>query len=120
MYVGKKITISDINFLASEHFVSFTEQVDENTTGVITDSLGHKVVPAGTVFPSNDSKAKGITIHEVNVSNGPQPVGVIVEGWLLSQRLPVLPTDEAMKSMNSIKWRDIQTNDKPSEPDTVK
>ena len=94
--------------------------VDENTIGVITDSLGNKVVPAGTIFPSNDSKAKGITTHEVNVSNGPQPVGVIVEGWLLSQRLPVLPTDEAMTAMTSVKWRDIQTSDEPSETDPVK
>lgn len=111
MYVGKKVTMSGINFLASEHFISFTEQVDENTVGVITDDLGHKVVPAGTVFPSNDAKAKGITIHEVNVSNGPQPVGLIVEGWLLAQRLPVMPTDEAMKAMTSIKWRDVEKKD---------
>lgn len=111
MYVGKKVTMSDINFLASEHFISFTEQVDENTVGVITDDLGHKVVPAGTVFPSNDGKAKGITIHEVNVSNGPQLVGLIVEGWLLAQRLPVMPTDEAMKAMTSIKWRDVEKKD---------
>lgn len=111
MYVGKKVTMSDINFLASEHYISFTEQVDENTAGVITDDLGHKVVPAGTVFPSNDGKAKGITIHEVNVSNGPQPVGLIVEGWLLAQRLPVMPTDEAMKAMTSIKWRDVEKKD---------
>lgn len=115
MYVGKKVTMSGINFLASEHFISFTEQVDENTVGVITDDLGHKVVPAGTVFPSNDGKAKGITIHEVNVSNGPQPVGLIVEGWLLAQRLPVMPTDEAMKAMASIKWRDVEKKDEPSE-----
>ena len=111
MYVGKKVTMSNINFLASEHFISFTEQVDENTVGVITDDLGHKVVPAGTVFPSNDGKAKGITIHEVNVSNGPQPVGLIVEGWLLAQRLPVMPTDEAMEAMTSIKWRDVEKKD---------
>lgn len=115
MYVGKKVTMSDINFLASEHYISFTEQVDENTAGVITDDLGHKVVPAGTVFPSNDAKAKGITIHEVNVSNGPQPVGLIVEGWLLAQRLPVMPTDEAMKAMTSIKWRDVEKKNEPAE-----
>lgn len=115
MYVGKKVTMSDINFLASEHFISFTEQVDENTAGVIVDDLGHKVVPAGTVFPSNDGKAKGITIHEVNVSNGPQPVGLIVEGWLLAQRLPVMPTDEAMKAMTSIKWRDVEKKNEPAE-----
>ncbi|EPF4504430.1 hypothetical protein ACSSI2_002105, partial [Enterococcus faecalis] len=91
----------DINFLKSEKFISFTKQVDETTEGVVEG-----VLPAGSVFPKNDATAEGITINDVDVSNGPQPVGVIVEGHVLIKRLPVEPSSEAQKAMREVKFYD--------------
>ncbi|EGO2730816.1 hypothetical protein NXO48_000394 [Enterococcus faecalis] len=101
VYVKKTQTYQDINFLKSEKFISFTKQVDETTEGVVEG-----VLPAGSVFPKNDATAEGITINDVDVSNGPQPVGVIVEGHVLIKRLPVEPSSEAQKAMREVKFYD--------------
>lgn len=101
VYVKKTQTYQDINFLKSEKFISFTKQVDETTEGVVEG-----VLTAGSVFPKNDATAEGITINDVDVSNGPQPVGVIVEGHVLIKRLPVEPSSEAQKAMREVKFYD--------------
>lgn len=101
VYVKKAQTVKDINFFKSEKFISFTKQVDDKTAGVVDG-----VLPAGSVYPKNDSTAEGITINDVDISNGSQPVGVIVEGHILIERLPVKPTDEAQTAMREIKFYD--------------
>ncbi|WP_172638282.1 hypothetical protein, partial [Lactiplantibacillus plantarum] len=73
---------------------------------VKTDAFGHKVIPAGTIYPTNDAKAEGITINEVDVTRGPQMVGVIVEAYLFGQRLPVAPTAEAITALKKITFTD--------------
>jgi hypothetical protein len=98
--------IDQTNFLASGRFQSFTEYVDNTFYAVVTDNRGRKVIPAGTIFPANDATAKGVTIDEVDVTDNAAPVGVIVEGYLLQQRLPVAPSDSAKTAMTGIKWRD--------------
>ncbi|MFD1431225.1 hypothetical protein [Lacticaseibacillus yichunensis] len=98
--------VDQINFLASAKFQSFTEYVDNTNAAVITNDRGRKVIPAGTIYPANDATAKGVTIDEVDVTNNAAPVGVIVEGYLLQQRLPVAPADAAKTAMTGIKWRD--------------
>ena len=102
MYFNKE-AVSEINFLASAKFQSFTEQA---TQAMVTEAVdGRKVLPAGSVFPANDATAIGITIHDVDLSNGDQPVGVIVEGYILEDRLPVKPDALAKPEMKEIKFR---------------
>jgi len=101
VYVKKVETINDINFLKSQKFLSFTKQVDQTHTKVVNG-----VLPAGSIYPADNATAEGITINDVDVSNGPQPVGVIVEGHVLMERLPVKPSDEAQKAMREIKLYD--------------
>jgi len=106
MYVGKEVTAKEINFLASSKFTSFSTMVDDTNAAVTTDELGHKVIPAGTIWPSNDAKAKGVLLKEVNVNEGPQMAALVEEGWLLGQRLPVAPTAAAMTAMTAIHFKD--------------
>lgn len=101
VYVQKKETFEDINILKSAKFTSFTKKVDSTTPGVVKG-----VLPAGSVFPKNDATAEGITINDVDVSKGAQPVGVIVEGHILIDRLPVKPSDAAQTAMREIKLYD--------------
>lgn len=101
VYVQKTETYSEINFLKSQKFLSFTKQVDDTHAGVVNG-----VLPAGSVFPANDATAEGITINDVDVSKGPQPVGVIVEGHILIERLPVKPADAAQTAMREVKFYD--------------
>ena len=101
VYVASKTERSEINFLKSEKFVSFTTQVDKSTKGVKDG-----VVPAGTILPANDATAQGVTINPIDVTKGPQPVGLIVEGHILSERLPVAPTAAAITAMKQINFYD--------------
>ncbi|ALV20754.1 hypothetical protein [Carnobacterium antarcticum] len=103
VYVGKRETVEEINFMGSAHFISFTKQAE--TSMVTAGDDGRKILPAGSIFPANDETAEGITINPVDVTDGPQPVGVIVEGYVIAERLPVEPSEEAKTSMKEIKYR---------------
>ncbi|QSE76322.1 hypothetical protein JW886_07585 [Lactococcus taiwanensis] len=101
VYVQKSQTYQDINFLKSQKFLSFTKQVDKTHKGVVDG-----VLPAGSIYPANDETAEGITINDVDVSKGAQPVGVIVSGHILIERLPVKPEDAAQTAMREVKFYD--------------
>lgn len=108
---AQRTTSSQINFMASEKFVSFTESIDSTNYNVQTDENGRKYVPAGTVYPTNDAKAIGVTIDDVYVDHNPALVGVIRAGWLLKDKLPVAPTREAMAAMASIHFMDADNKE---------
>ncbi|MBB6670271.1 hypothetical protein [Cohnella nanjingensis] len=95
----------EINFLASADYTAFTYQV--NDSGVTPNANGRKIVPAGSVFPINDATAIGILLSDVDVTNGPQPGAVIVEGWLLEARLPTAPVAAAKTAMKAIKFKTV-------------
>lgn len=99
MYVKKFTNVQEINFLKSEKFVSFTFQADASTPGVVNG-----VLPAGTIYPANDSTAKAIVLNDVDVSEGSQPIAGVVEGYIIESRLPVAPTAEAKTALKQIKF----------------
>lgn len=104
MYVKNYGKTEQINFLASAKYVAFTYQVSD--AGVAANSEGKKIVPAGTVYPANDATAIGILMNDVDVTHGPQPASVIVEGYIIEARLPVAPEATAAKpAMKEIKFR---------------
>lgn len=91
MYGQKRESAEQINFLASAKFQSFTFQAERS-------------YKAGEVFPENDATAQGIVINDVKVEGEPQPVGVIVEGWMLEERLSDV-SEVAKTAMKNIKFR---------------
>ncbi|EPD52765.1 hypothetical protein HMPREF1210_01145 [Paenisporosarcina sp. HGH0030] len=99
----KKETVTQVNFLASANFQSFTTQVEQ--AGVATDANGRKIVKAGTILPLNDATAKGILLTDVDVTTGPQPGALIVEGYILELRLPVAPAAAAKTALTKITFR---------------
>lgn len=103
MYVKNFGTTSQVNFLASADFQAFTYQISD--AGVVADANGKKLVPAGTIYPLNDATAVGITYTETDVTHGPQPGSVIVEGYILEGRLPVAPVAAAKTALKEIKFR---------------
>lgn len=105
-YVRPTETVNEVNFLASEKFVSFPRQVDSTSYAVTTDDRGHKVIPAGTIYPTNDASAVGVTIDEVDVTYGAQPVGVIVDGFIFGKKLPVEPVAAAITALKRITFVD--------------
>lgn len=101
-YIGKPIEYSNQpNFLKSAHFQAFTFTVPESL-GIVEGTK--KVVKAGTIFPANDATAKGVVYQDVDVTYGDQPASVIVEGYILPDRLPVKPEEAAVTALKEIKF----------------
>lgn len=100
MFTRNKKNFDVINFLQSQRFISFTHQIDD--THPNKDKEG--IIPAGSFYPKNDASAIGLTISDVDVSKGEQPIGVIVEGYILEERLPEQPTPEAKAALSGIKF----------------
>ncbi len=103
MYIKKTSYTNTPEFLASAHFINFTTTVSDE--GVVADENGKKIVKAGTVLPANDATAKGILFHDVDVTYGPQPAALMVEGYVLEERLPEPLSVEAKTALKEIKLR---------------
>lgn len=101
-YVSPVTNYSQVNFLDSAHFQSFTTKV--LTAGVVANARGKKIVPAGTILPANDATAKGILLNDVDVTYGDAPGALIVEGYIISERLPVVPAAAAITALKEIKF----------------
>lgn len=89
---------SNINWLKSAHLTSFT------TTVSATDGNEEDVVLSGTIYPANDETAQGIIINDVDVSYGDQEGALMVEGYVLAERLPVQPSQAAIDALEEIKF----------------
>ena len=101
MYV-KNESVQEVNFLASAKYQNFTYQVDD--TDVVADENGKKIVKAGTVHKV-DGVAVGLVFSDVDVTNGPQPAAIMVEGYVLEARLPATVAEEDKTAMTGIKFR---------------
>lgn len=86
--------VEQINWLASAKFQTFTYQIPQSLGKLQPD--GRKIVPSGTVFPANDATAIGIVFNDVDVTHGDAPGAVLVEGWIIEERLPE-PINELAK-----------------------
>ena len=93
-----------LNFLASEKFTAFPETINSTNYNVQTDDQGRKYVPAGTIYPTNDAKAIGITVNDVYVpSDGSNQMVAVM-------RLKPTPSAEAIKAMTAIHFKDLETS----------
>lgn len=104
-YVKDYGKVEQINFLASAKYQAFTYQISDS--GVTPDAQGRKIVPAGTVYPANDTTAVGIVLTDTDVTEGPQPGSVMVGGWVLEDRLPVAPAVDAKTAMKAINFKTV-------------
>lgn len=98
MYISSK-EAKQVNFLKSSKTQQFTAQASRDHAQVVDG-----ILPAGSIIPSNDANAEGITVNAVDVSLGDKPVAIIVEGYILNHALPVAATKEAMAAMSDIKF----------------
>lgn len=111
MFINNKKTIykNDVEILATEkNLVSFTSTISDS--GVKADQEGFKIVPKGSLVDAsgvikNDTTVVGILLNSVDVTNGPQPGAVIVEGYILKDRLPVAPEEAAIGALKKITFR---------------
>lgn len=75
-------------FLANnEECTRLTQTIDSTDERVVTVGAG-KYLPMGTVWPSNNSSAKGIVYEDVDVTEGNMPGSVVMKGVVYENRLP--------------------------------
>lgn len=87
-------------FLAAEHYVCFTATAVN--TGITADSNGKKWIVAGSLIDADgrvvtvtgstgsytpSAAPVGIAFHTVDVTEGPQPISLMVEGYVIAERL---------------------------------
>lgn len=100
MYVKQTMYENSPEFLAAEHHVCFTGTAVN--TGIKADSNGKKWMLAGALIDANGKSVTvtgshdnwtpseapvGIVFHTVDVTEGPQPVSIMVEGYVIAERL---------------------------------
>lgn len=102
MFNTDTTTVKEINFLDSQHIVSFTREAKTDNA-----SVKDGILPAGSIFPANDATAEGVTYNDVDVSHGAQVVSVIVEGYINAKRLPVAPSAEAIAALKKITFSNV-------------
>lgn len=84
------------NFLESEvGLVLKTHQITQSMGE--DDGSGHKIVAAGTVFPSDDTSAVGIVFEDVDVTWGDHEGSVLVAGRVLGDRLSISGAKETLE-----------------------
>ena len=89
------------NFLESEEGLilkTFTaEQANAVTIG------NRKIIQAGTVFPKNETGAKGIVYQDVDMTDDEKrPISVIVAGRVFEDRLPVAPETDVKTELQEL------------------
>lgn len=88
-----------------ENVIRETREIKQS--GAITAENGAKYVPMGTVYPANDSTAKGIVYEDVDVTTGDMPGSVVLSGCVYTERLA--QTDVSYSSVTP------ETGDNPKE-----
>ncbi len=70
-----------------DHYVAKAVTVSSSDANAITRGSA-TVVPAGTVWPSNDADAEGILLNDAFVTNGDVSAAVVIHGFIRSSALP--------------------------------
>ena len=110
MYFNSKTQTFDneVEIMATyRNRVTFTCTVSDSE---VKEKDGRKIVPKGSLLDAsgvvkNDGTVVGILAETVDVTNGPQPGSLIVEGYILKDRLPVAPETLAIKALTSITFK---------------
>lgn len=71
--------------LFNDHYVGKPCMV--SATGVTANAEGKKIVKAGTILPANDKTAKGVLLHDTDVTNGDAPGTLIIHGFVDNAKL---------------------------------
>lgn len=84
-----------------DHYVAKAVTITPEDSNVVTRGSA-KVVPAGTVWPSNDDKAEGILLNDAFVTNGDIPAAVVIHGFIRKSALPATPEATALAVLPQI------------------
>lgn len=85
MKFKKTDTAQSAEILANDHYVA----VSYDCSG-LSEKAKDGVIPAGTIVPSNDDKAVGVLLYDVDLEKNPNGA-VVVHGFINKDKLPEAP-----------------------------
>lgn len=65
---------------------------------------GRKIIPAGTIWPSNDVYAKGVLLYDVDITDGKGNGALLFEAAINENKVPVKPTKDCRTVLPRITW----------------
>ena len=115
MYVKKQTFDNSPEFLVSEKYINFSKTAVNK--GITADENGRKYMLAGSLIDTDgqlvtitktgtsgsetytpSGTVDGIVFHTVDVTEGSQPVAVMVEGYIIAERLQGENVSEYVKT----------------------
>lgn len=72
---------------------------------------GRWIVKAGTIFPSNDSKAVGVVFHDYDVTDGDKAMSVLIGGVVMTAALPEQPSAAANSALKDIQFVPLSSSE---------
>ena len=87
--------------LKYDHFVSILASIPKSAG---TSVEGKTIVKAGTILPSNDDKAVGVLLYDVDVTNGDESGSIVVHGFIDKTKIPTAPDAKAITALPMIKF----------------
>lgn len=104
-------------FLAdNEGCTRLTQTIDSTDERVVTVGTG-KYLPMGTIWPSNNSSAKGIVYEDVDVTEGNMPGSVVMKGVVYENRLPAAIDSNAKTALIARGFVFISSDGSVTRPD---
>lgn len=91
-----------VEILANDHYVAIPYTV--SATGIVADANGKKTVPAGTIFPLNDTTAIGVLLHDTDVTYGDRTDAIVIHGFIKTAKLPAAPIAAAITALKQISF----------------
>lgn len=91
--------------LFPDHYVSVAHTFQKDDAAAITVD-GRKIIQAGTIYPSNDSSAKGVVWADYDVTDGDVTGALILHGFVKGSALPKDPSDEAKTALPMVYFPD--------------
>lgn len=101
-------------FLADHNVTRETHQMNQSKAK--TAANGGKYIPAGTVWPTNDTNAVGIVYQDVDVTAGDMPGSVVTAGIVYEDRLPEALNSAARTTLKGKGFVFVTTAPKATRP----
>lgn len=93
----------------ANHFVAVPYNVKKSDVNAVTEN-GKKVLKAGTILPSNDTKAVGVVLNDTVIEyagDKGMAVSLVVHGFIDATKMKTQPTTEAIAALKQITFCDV-------------
>lgn len=107
-YRTQDFTTSKQILAIPDHYVAIAQTIEKGSS-LAKDIEGHKIIKAGTIYPSNTGSAIGVIMNDYDVTYGDAVVAVIIHGFIRTDKLPEIPAAAAKTNLKQITFLPLQS-----------